>query len=627
MIKLRVATGQSWRLVSAATLFFLSVLLAACSGISRPSATHPTAAPATTAAPGFALPFPDDRRAATTGLGQTGQDRWQCSGDAVVEGTDLALAAPDGEARWAVYRFGLPPSNQPSTLVVQLADAFTDEVWLGLANFATGRWDWRGPLTAADARQPYIVSTPPLDSSGVKYVSPTGAVYAAVLVTSPHGAVIQGLNLTTNIIPQPPVASFKATPNTGLAGDPVALDPRASFDSDGFITRYDWDLDGDGSFETAAGSTAVVQAAQLPSPGGSTTVSLRVTDSDGLTTVASQTLTSTDAPWPRTALGNGTAGALLVVDGNPALCYLDGYALYYRRTTSADGTSWGDPVLLDASDYPDSPSLALIGGKPAVAYHTIGEVRYSSALDSSGAAWGTPVAADSLGGEAPRLVEAGGKPGLAYAAFATDWDLPSYLFWVSATDASGTVWNARQSLLPSTDLTTAPSLTLVDGLPALTYGATAGVYYLRAADAAGDTWGTPLLLQAGASRSALAVVAGRPAVALELASDDLAFMPASDNDGAAWGLPVLVGLQGTPGGLAEIDGKPAIALYQLDGPLLYYLAAQDAAGQTWDPPLVVDDVGAAGSGAALAVVNGTPALAYSYVDAAYHSTLHFALGP
>jgi PKD repeat protein len=74
----------------------------------------------------------------------------------------------------------------------------------------------------------------------------------------------------------PPVASIDATPNPATTGQLVALDGSGSSDIDGTITRYEWDLDGDGSFETDTGTESFVST-QFFSP-GTFTVGLRVSD-------------------------------------------------------------------------------------------------------------------------------------------------------------------------------------------------------------------------------------------------------------------------------------------------------------------------------------------------------------
>ena len=92
----------------------------------------------------------------------------------------------------------------------------------------------------------------------------------------------------------PPTASFAASPSSGVAPLPVALDATASVDREGPIAAYAWNF-GDGS-AVAAGATSshVYQSV------GSFTVTLTVTDSKGATGTASRTITVT-ANAPPTA--------------------------------------------------------------------------------------------------------------------------------------------------------------------------------------------------------------------------------------------------------------------------------------------------------------------------------------
>jgi large repetitive protein len=80
-----------------------------------------------------------------------------------------------------------------------------------------------------------------------------------------------------------PSASFTVSPNPAQIGQSVSFNGSASDDPDpgGSIVQYEWDLDGNGSFETNTGGTATTShtynaAAQL-------TVRLRVTDNIGAT--------------------------------------------------------------------------------------------------------------------------------------------------------------------------------------------------------------------------------------------------------------------------------------------------------------------------------------------------------
>ena len=56
---------------------------------------------------------------------------------------------------------------------------------------------------------------------------------------------------------QPPTASFTA-PTSAKVGEAVTLDASASKDPDGAVEQYEWDLDGDGTFETSTGANPKV---------------------------------------------------------------------------------------------------------------------------------------------------------------------------------------------------------------------------------------------------------------------------------------------------------------------------------------------------------------------------------
>jgi len=85
---------------------------------------------------------------------------------------------------------------------------------------------------------------------------------------------------------QPPTADFAVSPEAPVAGEPVAFDGTLSFDFDGQISAYAWDLDGDGTID-AADPTAEWTFA-VP---GTYTVSLTVTDDGGNEDTLTRTLT------------------------------------------------------------------------------------------------------------------------------------------------------------------------------------------------------------------------------------------------------------------------------------------------------------------------------------------------
>jgi hypothetical protein len=65
----------------------------------------------------------------------------------------------------------------------------------------------------------------------------------------------------------------------------VFLDGRASYDPDGSVAKYEWDLDNDGAYDHTG-----PEAQTTPDPGSAQLFRLRVTDSSGLQTVTTRTV-------------------------------------------------------------------------------------------------------------------------------------------------------------------------------------------------------------------------------------------------------------------------------------------------------------------------------------------------
>ncbi len=121
---------------------------------------------------------------------------------------------------------------------------------------------------------------------------------AKLRVTDSRGATDETTrSLRVNAAPS---ASFTASPNPVQAGQFVSFDGEASNDPDGFIVKHEWDLDGNGSFETDSGSTAGTFRAYM-SP-GTVTVKLRVTDGNGATGETTRSLQIDPAPPSLTPL-------------------------------------------------------------------------------------------------------------------------------------------------------------------------------------------------------------------------------------------------------------------------------------------------------------------------------------
>jgi hypothetical protein len=91
-----------------------------------------------------------------------------------------------------------------------------------------------------------------------------------------------------------PIADFSIAPNPALAGRTVTFDGSASSGAAIALTRYEWDLDGDGTFERDTGATPSTSAV-FPAP-RTLNVGLRVTDAEGKTATVTKELRVTTAP-------------------------------------------------------------------------------------------------------------------------------------------------------------------------------------------------------------------------------------------------------------------------------------------------------------------------------------------
>jgi large repetitive protein len=132
---------------------------------------------------------------------------------------------------------------------------------------------------------------------GTDYETDTGAtptVQQAFATTGFHGV---NLKVTDNcgrtdtvtgggvfVNNNPPTASFTVTPNPAAIGATVNFNGTASSDPGGSIAKYEWDLDGDGSFETDTGTQATTTKAYTV--GKTYFVKLKVTDGNGASSIA-----------------------------------------------------------------------------------------------------------------------------------------------------------------------------------------------------------------------------------------------------------------------------------------------------------------------------------------------------
>lgn len=104
-------------------------------------------------------------------------------------------------------------------------------------------------------------------------------------------------------VAEPPVARIATTQTLWLSTKPVTISAAATDNGPGAVT-YDWDLDGDGAFETATGTSAAVTRVFTA---GARTVGVRATDAGGLRDTAAVSFTVIPGP-PAGRIGVVVAG-------------------------------------------------------------------------------------------------------------------------------------------------------------------------------------------------------------------------------------------------------------------------------------------------------------------------------
>ena len=159
------------------------------------------------------------------------------------------------------------------------------------------RWDFDGNgIFDADTPSPTFVHTFPAN----------GTYLVRLRVIDDLGGFTDVIHAIT--VTGAPFAAFSILTDPVEAGSPVLFDASGSFDTDGTVDRYDWDLDGNGSYETSTGSDPT--ASMTYANPGSVTVRVRVTDDQGGQGSAAHTFTvkaAPSAPAP-TPTGGGSGG-------------------------------------------------------------------------------------------------------------------------------------------------------------------------------------------------------------------------------------------------------------------------------------------------------------------------------
>lgn len=187
-------------------------------------------------------------------------------------------------------------------------------------------WDLDGDGT-------YETNAGPAPAVSRAWTTP-GTRTIGVRVTDDRGATATAT--ATVVVDDAPVAALSATPNPVVAGGTVAFSAAGSRDADGSIARYQWDLDGDGSFERETGSSPSASATYATA--GTRVVKVRVTDDRGVASEASLTLTVQALGPVSPGAGAGGTGTTGGTTGDTPLTLGD-LGTYTGPTTAAPGAA------------------------------------------------------------------------------------------------------------------------------------------------------------------------------------------------------------------------------------------------------------------------------------------------
>ena len=195
----------------------------------------------------------------------------------------------------------------------------------GVANY---EWDFNGDgvfetnaLADATTEHAYAVA---------------GTYFVGLRVTDTNGAPATVYHSVR--VNAAPVANFSYAPVTPVINQAVTFNGTASADSDGTITAYAWDLDGNGSFEAAGATPAHTYTAP-----GTYNVKLRVTDSDNTQSVVLDRDVIVQATTPKAAFTFSPAHPL------------PGQAVTLRSTSAPSGASGAPSLVATQWDFTYSP--------------------------------------------------------------------------------------------------------------------------------------------------------------------------------------------------------------------------------------------------------------------------------
>ncbi|MDQ3023386.1 MAG: PKD domain-containing protein [bacterium] len=513
-------------------------------------------------------------------------------------------AAGSGALSAAIYRLtlgGVQPGALSADINLHLrSDGALSSYWIAVADYTHDRWDMRGPFAEAQTRQS-------LDSAS-DYLSPLGNCFIAVIAFDGAWVDVVGVGASSrngDVLAPPAPAALGATPVAGavflewtpviaadLAGYQVyySLSPFTAIGQAGVRTvgyleggtrqilplpRLAWmavaavDIDGNES----ALSDVVIAA---PLPGSSPVLELTTDVVSGDTGVSATLAASGADSYDFDVDGDGNFEITGNLSGTATVA-TDQPGIIRPAVRGVSGPA-GTAVALG------SVSLIVGASAPPVAVLTASDIALVlGEFGSVGVDFSGSTSYDPDGGTLTYAIDPQGDGtyvnlGAVATSSAAYLNSGVYLAKLRVTDSDGktgydsvaiTVRRfASTRVDPGTGVD--PSITMIGGRPAVAWYDFDKLQYIRATDAEGRQWASPVIVDNPASK------VGRYA------------------------------------SLVEVTGLPAISYYDETVDDLYYVLAVDPLGDAWNPPVLVDSGGVAAVGeyACMVIVNGTPGIAY-----------------
>jgi len=233
-----------------------------------------------------------DSTVVTAGLESTSHTLCHVSDDAWYQVNTTKVGPNDVIDVQMIYSTAVDPSTITKIYVFTEAHKYScvANPAMKIFNYATGLWELCFEITTlTDSTYSYTIT-----ANQANYVSATGEMklQAYYLKKLAPNVVYQDhtyIELTTAVGPTPPVASFTYSPTTPFTSETVTFNASASYDPDGWIVGYAWNF-GDGN----TGSGVIATHAYVEN--GTYTVTLNVTDNDGLSNTVSKSITVLNRP-------------------------------------------------------------------------------------------------------------------------------------------------------------------------------------------------------------------------------------------------------------------------------------------------------------------------------------------